>query len=73
VIWLLAAADLCAGVYLLRRAVVCRRWTSAAGRVVGWSLLVCAVLLTGIGTWTSMAGPPAEDGPTPSESVLAGP
>jgi hypothetical protein len=73
VIWLLAAADLCAGLYLLHRAVVARRPASAAGRLVGWSLVACAVLLAGIGIWTAAAGPSAEERPTPGGSVLASP
>lgn len=48
-IWLLAALDLTAGVYLLRRALPRQRRDRDLVLAVGVMLLVCAAVLVGIG------------------------
>lgn len=57
-IWLLAALDLAAGVYLLRRALPRQRRDRDLVGAVGVMLLVCAVALVGIGTWRAMTAEP---------------
>lgn len=70
-IWLLAALDLAAGVYLLRRALPRQTRDRDAVLAVGVILLLCAVALVGIGLWRAAIAdpplPPAE--PVPGISV----
>lgn len=54
-IWLLAALDLVAGVYLLRRALPRQRRDLVVAVAV--ILLVCAATLVGIGAWQAAAPP----------------
>lgn len=70
-IWLLAALDLAAGLYLLRRALPRQRRDRDLVLAVGMILLVCAAALAGIGVWhtTSSDRPLPPVKPVPGVSV----
>jgi cytochrome oxidase assembly protein ShyY1 len=67
VIWLLAGFDLAAGLYLLGWALRRERRDRDAVAAVGVVLIVCALMLAGLGTWQltqKLPGPPPTTSPS---------
>ncbi len=71
-IWFLAVVDLAAGAYLLVYAHRRERWDKPGVLGVGVTLVVCAALLGGLGTWQAVQEPAAPVGPRPWVTGRAG-
>lgn len=62
-LWFLAAVDLAAGAYLLTYVQRRQLRDKPAMLAVGVTLVVCAALLGGLGTWQALQGPAAPGAP----------